>query len=120
MPRLARSYAVGHPLVTGGEEYIPGTDSVGYALMNWPYALNPLASPAGKEALAVFQMQKPKRVVGHSFGALIADALTPESFGYGSPLPIRHGLSNMLDPVSAFAGGRKRAAAGHSLSSYAP
>lgn len=73
---------------------IPGTTSVSYAWQNWPHALAPLSSPAGQLALEAFTRNRSHvtRVVGHSFGALIADSIAQryhvQGTGYNSPLPL--------------------------------
>jgi len=110
---------------------VAGTTSAAYAALNWPYILDPLSSPAGRRAeWEYLRSSEPVySFAGHSFGAVIADALGSRyhrpAIGYGSPVPLLHAeVRDNIDPVAIFS--LPQAAShfnlqprfGHSLSQY--
>jgi surfactin synthase thioesterase subunit len=114
------AYAVGGPITVGHTTVVPGTDSLKYVRENWPYVLNPLASPAGKRAKALHDRDANTSAVGHSFGGLIAASLARTSVTYGAPLPTRaFDVANWGDPVALLNFKARRGyALGHSLGAY--
>lgn len=109
----------------GNTEYVHGTDSVGFALSEWPTLVTGISgSQLWKEANTLADRHQPARFVGHSFGASVALDLAKRRnasyTGYGRPGLIAQSgdVVNVADPVALFLPATKYGM-GHSLASYA-
>lgn len=123
---MALAYRVGSPIFAGGTVIVPGTDSVGFAVKNWPKLLvgDLPSTDYYKQAASLIKHHDVRRIMGHSFGASVAATLADKYrliySGYGRPgLRSRPGdHANLFDPV-AFLLSKTSRHGGHSLSDYA-
>lgn len=125
MPWIEVSYRVGHPIMVGSTEVIRGTAGLSDVLA-WPgVATGSYYGELWRESEQLALTHHPEAFVGHSLGATYAKDLASKGAkpyrGFGRPglgAMSSGDVANLGDPVSWGLWGSKRAALGHSTSSY--